>query len=122
MYQKEQGFFELLDIPSSNGYKYIWYAPSGYAIGLVTALGAGILTLTPQPTLLYLENGGMLGNLRNRVIDFEACYKCERRFFDLNVPSTLGPAIVISWMRKELTKLWEGTTPNINEKANLTEV
>ena len=43
-----------LDIPSSKRHKYIWYALSGYAIGLVTALGAGILTHSPQPALLYL--------------------------------------------------------------------
>lgn len=82
-----------LDISSYKGYKYIWYAVSGYGIGLVTALSAGILTHSPQPALLYL------------------------------VPSTLGPIIVVSWMRKELTELWEGTTtPNLPEKIHLTEV
>ncbi|KAK2983521.1 hypothetical protein RJ640_023055 [Escallonia rubra] len=80
-----------LDVPHK-GRKYIWFALSGYAVGLVAALSAGILTHSPQPALLYL------------------------------VPSTLGPIIVISWMRKELTELWEGETPNPNEKTHLTEV
>lgn len=43
-----------LDIQSSKGHKYIWYALSGYAIGLITALSAGVLTHSPQPALLYL--------------------------------------------------------------------
>ncbi|KAL1823708.1 hypothetical protein ACET3Z_010486 [Daucus carota] len=81
-----------LDIQSSKGHKYIWYALSGYAIGLITALSAGVLTHSPQPALLYL------------------------------VPSTLGPIVVISWMRRELTELWEGTPPNMNDKVHLTEV
>ncbi|KAL2542066.1 Signal peptide peptidase-like 1 [Abeliophyllum distichum] len=80
------------DMQSSKGFKYFWYALFGYAIGLVTALSAGILTHSPQPALLYL------------------------------VPSTLGPIIVISWMRNELAELWEGTTPNINEKTHMAEV
>ncbi|CAI9768195.1 unnamed protein product [Fraxinus pennsylvanica] len=80
------------DIQSLKGFKYFWYALSGYAIGLVAALSAGILTHSPQPALLYL------------------------------VPSTLGPIIVISWMRNELAELWEGTTPNINEKTHIAEV
>lgn len=71
---------------------YIWYALAGYSLGLVTALAAGILTHSPQPALLYL------------------------------VPSTLGPIIVISWMRKELAELWEGSPANINEKTHFTEV
>lgn len=80
------------DFASSRGHKYIWYATSGYAIGLVSALAAGILTHSPQPALLYL------------------------------VPSTLGPIIVISWMRKELTELWEGPMPNVNDKTHSIEV
>ncbi|MFS7978892.1 putative DNA helicase [Helianthus anomalus] len=55
-----------LDISPQKGYKYIWYATCGYAVGLVAALAAGILTHSPQPALLYL------------------------------VPSTLGPIVVIS--------------------------
>lgn len=42
------------DISSPKGFKYIWYALSGYSVGLVTALSAGILTHSPQPALLYL--------------------------------------------------------------------
>ncbi|KAK4350850.1 hypothetical protein RND71_030163 [Anisodus tanguticus] len=38
------------------------------------------------------------------------------------VPSTLGPIIFISWMRKELAELWEGSPSNINEKTHFTEV
>ncbi|KAI8008827.1 Signal peptide peptidase-like 1 [Camellia lanceoleosa] len=83
----------LEDLTSSKGHKYIWFAISGYAIGLVTALAAGILTHSPQPALLYL------------------------------VPSTLGPIIILSWIRNELMELWEGTTtPNMNDKIHLTEV
>ncbi|XP_058084157.1 signal peptide peptidase-like 1 [Magnolia sinica] len=68
-----------VDTSSSKGHKYMWYAVSGYAIGLVTALAAGILTHSPQPALLYL------------------------------VPSTLGPVVFIAWTRKELMELWEGS-------------
>ncbi|CAA3000134.1 signal peptide peptidase-like 1 [Olea europaea subsp. europaea] len=42
------------DTQSSKGFKYFWHALSGYAIGLVAALSAGILTHSPQPALLYL--------------------------------------------------------------------
>ncbi|XP_031095384.1 signal peptide peptidase-like 1 [Ipomoea triloba] len=80
------------DGSSSKGFKYIWYALTGYSLGLISALAAGILTRSPQPALLYL------------------------------VPSTLGPIIVISWMRRELAELWEGSVPNINEKTHFTEV
>lgn len=43
-----------LELASTKGHNYIWYAVSGYAVGLVTALAAGILTHSPQPALLYL--------------------------------------------------------------------
>lgn len=43
-----------LELSPYKGYKYIWYAISGYAIGLIAALAAGILTHSPQPALLYL--------------------------------------------------------------------
>ncbi|PPD69651.1 hypothetical protein GOBAR_DD33474 [Gossypium barbadense] len=82
----------LLDLHSLKGNKYIWYALPGYAIGLVTALAAGILTHSPQPALLYL------------------------------VPSTLGPIFFISWLRKDLAELWEGTMPNLNDKARQIEL
>ena len=39
---------------SSKGHKYVWYALFGYAVGLVTALAAGILSQSAQPALLYL--------------------------------------------------------------------
>ncbi|KAI3974915.1 hypothetical protein MKX01_005026 [Papaver californicum] len=81
-----------MDLSSPKGQKYIWYAVSGYAIGLVTALVAGILSQSPQPALLYL------------------------------VPSTLGPVIVISWFRKELVELWEGNEETLNDKSHVTEV
>lgn len=42
------------DVQSAKGFKYFWHALSGYAIGLFTALAAGILTRSPQPALLYL--------------------------------------------------------------------
>lgn len=34
--------------------KYAWYATVGYAVGLISALAAGVLTRAPQPALLYL--------------------------------------------------------------------
>ncbi|MFQ6632767.1 hypothetical protein Gotur_011477 [Gossypium turneri] len=82
----------LLDLHYLKGNKYIWYALPGYAIGLVTALAAGILTRSPQPALLYL------------------------------VPSTLGPIFFISWLRKDLAELWEGTMLNLNDKARQIEL
>lgn len=91
-HRKGKSYASPLDLPPHKGHKYIWYALSGYAIGLVIALAAGILTRSPQPALLYL------------------------------VPSTLGPIITISWMRREFTELWEGTQANTNDKAHLTEV
>ncbi|KAF5480420.1 hypothetical protein F2P56_001172 [Juglans regia] len=91
-HRKSRDSVNLSDINSSKGHRYIWYALAGYAIGLVTALAAGVLTHWPQPVLFYL------------------------------VPSTLGPIIVISWMRNELMELWEGSMPNLNEKARQTEV
>ncbi|PKA59386.1 Signal peptide peptidase-like 1 [Apostasia shenzhenica] len=78
--------------PTSSGHKYVWYALSGYAIGLISALAAGILSQSPQPALLYL------------------------------VPSTLGPVIFLSWIRKELRELWDGPRPISNEKAHSMEV
>ncbi|KAH0449194.1 hypothetical protein IEQ34_022994 [Dendrobium chrysotoxum] len=76
---------------TSKGHKYVWYAVSGYAVGLVAALAAGILSQSPQPALLYL------------------------------VPSTLGPVIVLSWSRNELTELWEGPKQMPNDKAHSME-
>ncbi|KAJ4956223.1 hypothetical protein NE237_013006 [Protea cynaroides] len=90
-HQKSRDSTGTLDIYSPKGHKYIWYALPGYAIGLVAALAAGILTHSAQPALLYL------------------------------VPSTLGPVIVLSWLRKELAELWEGTGQNFNEKCRLPE-
>ena len=34
----------------------VWYALTGYGVGLVAALAAGILSQSPQPVLLYLVN------------------------------------------------------------------
>jgi hypothetical protein len=53
-YRKSRDPMNLLDLHSSKGHRYIWYALPGYAIGLVTALAAGVLTHSPQPALLYL--------------------------------------------------------------------
>ncbi|KAE8662135.1 Signal peptide peptidase-like 1 [Hibiscus syriacus] len=91
-HRKSRETVNLLDLHSSKGHTYIWYALPGYAVGLVTALAAGILTHSPQPALLYL------------------------------VPSTLGPVIFISWLRMELLELWEGTMPSFNDKARQIEV
>ncbi|XP_022968017.1 signal peptide peptidase-like 1 [Cucurbita maxima] len=91
-HRKSRDTVNLLDIHTRGGHKYIWYALPGYAIGLVTALAAGVLTHSPQPALLYL------------------------------VPSTLGPVIAISWMRKDFLELWEGPSPNHNDKVRQVEV
>ncbi|KAJ6843772.1 signal peptide peptidase-like 1 [Iris pallida] len=77
---------------SSKGPKYVWYALFGYAVGLVTALAAGILSQSPQPALLYL------------------------------VPSTLGPVLFLSWTRKELQELWDGSGTTSSDKAHQMEV
>ena len=53
-YRKSRDTINLTDLHSSKGHKYIWYALPGYAIGLVTALAAGVLSNSPQPALLYL--------------------------------------------------------------------
>lgn len=53
-HRKSRDLVKPLDLASSKGQKYIWYATSGYGVGLVTALAAGILTRSPQPALLYL--------------------------------------------------------------------
>ncbi|XP_031391693.1 signal peptide peptidase-like 1 [Punica granatum] len=91
-HRKSRDIVGLLELHSSKGHKYIWYALPGYAIGLVTALAAGVLTHSPQPALLYL------------------------------VPSTLGPVVIVSWMRKEFEELWEGIPPCLNDKARSVEV
>ncbi|KAG0472870.1 hypothetical protein HPP92_014727 [Vanilla planifolia] len=77
---------------SSKRHKYVWYAVVGYAVGLVAALAAGILSQSPQPALLYL------------------------------VPSTLGPVILLSWIRKELRELWDGSKLIPNDKPWSMEV
>lgn len=49
-----------VDTPSK-GHKYVWYALFGYAVGLVTALAAGILYQSAQPALLYLVSFIVIG-------------------------------------------------------------
>jgi len=80
------------DVSPSKRRNYVWHALTGYGVGLVAALAAGILSQSPQPALLYL------------------------------VPSTLGPVMYLSWLRNELWELWEGSGPILNEKAHLLEV
>lgn len=53
-HRKTRDVVNIFDLKSSKGHKYIWYALPGYAIGLVAALAAGVLTHSPQPALLYL--------------------------------------------------------------------
>lgn len=92
-YRKVREPISAMDFASSKGHKYIWYAVSGYAIGLVSALSAGILTHSPQPALLYL------------------------------VPSTLGPVVVVSWLKRDLEELWEGSVQILHgDKSHSPEV
>ncbi|KAK1284745.1 Signal peptide peptidase-like 1 [Acorus calamus] len=91
-YRKSKELGVPSDASSNRRQKYAWYAIFGYAIGLITALAAGILSRSPQPALLYL------------------------------VPSTLGPVIFLSWLRKDFMELWEGPMSNPNEKTRLMEV
>ncbi|WCJ36664.1 SIGNAL PEPTIDE PEPTIDASE-LIKE 1 [Euphorbia peplus] len=93
-HRKSRDPVSLIDVHYSKGHKYIWYALPGYAVGLVIALAAGVLTHSPQPALLYL------------------------------VPCTLGPVMVVSWARRELFELWEGSLPlpNLNDKSHQLEV
>ncbi|KAF6163022.1 hypothetical protein GIB67_021171 [Kingdonia uniflora] len=87
-HRKSRDLTSHLDVLPLRGKKYIWFAVWGYAIGLVAALAAGILTHSPQPALLYL------------------------------VPLTLGPVVVLSWFRADLKELWEGSSESINDKAH----
>ncbi|GAB2222011.1 hypothetical protein Droror1_Dr00013208 [Drosera rotundifolia] len=91
-HRKSRDLISPFDDTSSKGHKYIWYAVAGYAIGLICALSAGILTQSAQPALLYL------------------------------VPSTLGPILVIAWMKSELTELWEGPSLGLADKSHSIEV
>ncbi|MFQ6632766.1 hypothetical protein Gotur_011477 [Gossypium turneri] len=103
----------LLDLHYLKGNKYIWYALPGYAIGLVTALAAGILTRSPQPALLYL------------VLcyhSYQTTLSISNAVYIQRVPSTLGPIFFISWLRKDLAELWEGTMLNLNDKARQIEL
>jgi hypothetical protein len=47
---------------------YVWYALTGYGIGLVAALAAGILSQSPQPALLYLVS---VVRLYSQVLDLD---------------------------------------------------
>eukprot|EP00850_Spirogloea_muscicola_P013354 SM000090S24316 [mRNA] locus=s90:217102:218671:- [translate_table: standard] len=82
--------------PAARRGQYVWYAVAGYAVGLVAALAAGVLTRLPQPALLYL------------------------------VPSTLGPVAAVAWRHRELAELWHGPPPapaqSDKDKARLMEV
>ncbi|KAG6543471.1 hypothetical protein Mapa_015141 [Marchantia paleacea] len=91
-HRKGRDFDLELAFPKVNGSKYIWYAASGYAAGLIAALAAGVLTRSPQPALLYL------------------------------VPSTLGPVAFAAWTRSELNELWTGPRPVVTDKVRLLEV
>ncbi|KAJ8623821.1 hypothetical protein MRB53_032351 [Persea americana] len=53
-HQKSRDSLSPTDASFSKGHKYIWFALAGHAIGLVTALTAGILAHSLQPALLYL--------------------------------------------------------------------
>ncbi|XP_024366479.1 signal peptide peptidase-like 1 isoform X1 [Physcomitrium patens] len=75
----------------SRGNKYIQFGGFGYAVGMIAALAAGLLSQSAQPALLYL------------------------------VPSTLGSILCAAWMRGELAELWSGPRPIVTEKTSLME-
>lgn len=75
----------------SRGNKYIQFGGVGYAVGMVSALAAGLLSQMAQPALLYL------------------------------VPSTLGSILGAAWARGELAELWSGPRPIVTEKTSLVE-
>ncbi|RVX01973.1 Signal peptide peptidase-like 1 [Vitis vinifera] len=92
----------------------------------------GVLTHSPQPALLYLafdEYQGMLEEVElacsiGKVWQVFSWVLCDAlvTLEGNGVPATLGPIIFVSWIRKELAELWEGTMPDQNDKAHLTEV
>ncbi|XP_068640065.1 signal peptide peptidase-like 1 [Aristolochia californica] len=85
-HRKSQELAISTDLSAKKRCKYIWFAVTGYAVGLVAAFAVGVLTRDPQPALLFL------------------------------VPSTLGPVVIVSWTRKEFMELWNGPRPSISEK------
>ena len=86
--------------PPHGGGGYLGYAACGYAVGLVAALAAGLLTSAPQPALLYLVSGQevLSCHLNDR----------NRHLSPPQVPSTLGPILIVAWSRNELAELWSG--------------
>lgn len=75
----------------SRGNKYIQFGGCGYAVGMIAALAAGLLSQSAQPALLYL------------------------------VPSTLGSILCAAWARGELAELWSGPRPIVTEKTSFME-
>jgi signal peptide peptidase-like 3 len=57
------------DVSPPKRRNYVWYAVTGYGIGLVAALAAGILSQSPQPALLYLVS---VARLYGQVVDIIA--------------------------------------------------
>jgi len=75
----------------SRGNKYIQVGGCGYAVGMIAALAAGLLSQSAQPALLYL------------------------------VPSTLGSILCAAWAQGELAELWSGPRPIVTEKTSFME-
>ncbi|KAF8654004.1 hypothetical protein HU200_062146 [Digitaria exilis] len=88
------------DVSPSKRRNYVWYALTGYGVGLVAAL---------EPFKLQRHTCGTLDLVSDMGYGFQ-------------VPSTLGPVMYLSWLRNELWELWEGSGPILNEKARLLEV
>ncbi|KAK6135830.1 hypothetical protein DH2020_030438 [Rehmannia glutinosa] len=86
-HRKSRDSTTALDFQSSKGFNYFWYALCGYAVGLVTALAAGILTRSPQPALLYLVCTVHAGTGNHPLLDEEGAYRAVGRKYSKYVYS-----------------------------------
>lgn len=101
------------DVSPPRRRNYVWYALTGYGIGLVAALAAGILSQSPQPALLYLVSVVML---YSQVLDHDCCLFILLNYASLtwsrvshsieswySVVSSYG-VMLIAWLLLTLTK------------------
>lgn len=104
-HRKSSNTVSLFDLHSSKGHKYIWYALPGYAIGLVTALSAGVLTHSPQPALLYLVNLFLSFFLLNLFVIFSNDYALTKKLDGISFSSVLTNSSIFGGCRCLL--LWD---------------